>query len=97
LDISNARNSVVVNHVSLKFYTSIFGAIIKSLLAKKGIFSMMNFRHSSTLTFVCIKIHLFINICKRSVLYSLFFSRGTIMRNAIVHPKITLNSTTQLA
>jgi hypothetical protein len=50
LDISNARNSVVVNHVRLKFYTSIFGAIIKSLLAKKGIFSMMNFRHSSTLT-----------------------------------------------
>jgi hypothetical protein len=50
LDISNARNSVVVNHVRLKFYTNIFGAIIKSLLAKKGIFSMMNFRHSSTLT-----------------------------------------------
>ena len=49
MDISNARNSVVVNHVRLKFYTSIFGAIIKSLLAKKGIFSMMNFRHSSTL------------------------------------------------
>jgi hypothetical protein len=49
LDISNARNSVVVNHVRLKFYTSIFGAIIKSLLAKKGIFSMMNSRHSSTL------------------------------------------------
>ena len=47
MDISNARNSVVVNHVRLKFYTSIFGAIIKSLLAKKGIFSMMNFRHSS--------------------------------------------------
>jgi hypothetical protein len=41
---------VVVNHVRLKFYTSIFGAIIKSLLAKNGIFSMMNFRHSSTLT-----------------------------------------------
>jgi hypothetical protein len=51
LDISNARNSVVVNHVRLKFYTSIFGAIIKSLLAKKGIFSMMNFRHSRTLRF----------------------------------------------
>jgi hypothetical protein len=47
--VSNARNSVVVNHVRLKFDTSIFGAIIKSLLAKKGIFSMMNFRHSSTL------------------------------------------------
>jgi hypothetical protein len=29
--------------VRLKFYTSIFGAIIKSLLAKNGIFSMMNF------------------------------------------------------
>jgi hypothetical protein len=43
-------NSVVVNHVRLKFYTSIFGAIIKSLLAKEGIFSMMNFRHSSTLS-----------------------------------------------
>jgi hypothetical protein len=50
LDISNARNSVVVNYVRLKFYTSIFGAIIKSLLAKKGIFSMMNFHHSSTLS-----------------------------------------------
>ena len=54
MDISNARNSVVVNHVRLKFYTSIFGAIIKSLLAKKGIFSMMNFRHSSTLSPVSI-------------------------------------------
>ena len=49
---------MVVNHVRLKFYTSIFGAIIKSLLAKKGIFLMTNFRHSSTLSNCNIKVAL---------------------------------------
>ena len=48
--------------VRLKFYTSIFGAIIKSLLAKNGIFSMMNFRHSRTLRKQLITIRTFISL-----------------------------------
>ena len=71
--ISNAHNSAVVYYLRLQFYTSVQGTTLVQFVKQWGSFSMMNFRHRSTLKLGAIFLPIFPMNFSLLILFSLLF------------------------